>query len=227
MYVVMPLVAGIAAAFDLGLLVKVVLIALAISPVPPVLPKKVATGGGRASYAAGLLVTAALLGIVFVPLAVNIAGWAFAREAHIATTTVARIVAISVLLPLGAGIVVRRLVPALAARIAGPISVGATVLLFAVALLLVVNAWSSAIAPIGNGRVLAITAFVVIGLGVGHVLGGPDPEDRTVLALATACRHPGVALATTTTHLPDEEAPSSPGPSSSICSSARSWCSRT
>jgi len=37
--------------------------------------------------------------------------------------------------------------------------------------------------------------FVAIGLAVGHLLGGPAREDRSVLALATASRHPGVALA--------------------------------
>jgi len=30
---------------------------------------------------------------------------------------------------------------------------------------------------------------------VGHLMGGQDPEDRTVLALSNACRHPGVAVA--------------------------------
>jgi BASS family bile acid:Na+ symporter len=34
-----------------------------------------------------------------------------------------------------------------------------------------------------------------LGLAVGHLFGGPNPEDRTVLALSTATRHPGVALA--------------------------------
>jgi BASS family bile acid:Na+ symporter len=36
---------------------------------------------------------------------------------------------------------------------------------------------------------------VAVGLAVGHGLGGPDPHGRTVLALATAARRPGVALA--------------------------------
>ena len=32
------------------------------------------------------------------------------------------------------------------------------------------------------------------GLAVGHFLGGPDEDDRTVLAFATVSRHPGVAI---------------------------------
>jgi BASS family bile acid:Na+ symporter len=40
-----------------------------------------------------------------------------------------------------------------------------------------------------------LVAFSLAGIFVGHMLGGPDPEERTVLALATCARHPGIALA--------------------------------
>jgi BASS family bile acid:Na+ symporter len=52
--------------------------------------------------------------------------------------------------------------------------------------------------------VLALAAFVAIGLVAGHLLGGPDPGDRMVLALATASRHPGVALAIAAANFPQE-----------------------
>jgi BASS family bile acid:Na+ symporter len=42
---------------------------------------------------------------------------------------------------------------------------------------------------------LAILLFIGIGLAAGHLLGGPDDGNRTALALATATRHPGVAIA--------------------------------
>jgi BASS family bile acid:Na+ symporter len=38
------------------------------------------------------------------------------------------------------------------------------------------------------------------------MLGGPDPRDRVVLALATATRHPGIALAIGTTNFPEQKA---------------------
>jgi bile acid:Na+ symporter, BASS family len=44
--------------------------------------------------------------------------------------------------------------------------------------------------------------FVLIGLAAGHLLGGPDPDDRTVLALSTATRHPGVAIAIANANFP-------------------------
>jgi bile acid:Na+ symporter, BASS family len=47
--------------------------------------------------------------------------------------------------------------------------------------------------------------FVGAGLLVGHLLGGPAPEDRTVLGLATACRHPGLAAALAGAVAPDQK----------------------
>ena len=50
---------------------------------------------------------------------------------------------------------------------------------------------------IGRFSLVVMIVFAVIGLAVGHWLGGPDPDDRSVLALATSARHPAVALAIT------------------------------
>ena len=55
--------------------------------------------------------------------------------------------------------------------------------------------WPAIVGSFGNFSLLTIVVFVALGLAVGHFLGGPDGEDRSVLALATASRHPGVALA--------------------------------
>lgn len=57
-------------------------------------------------------------------------------------------------------------------------------------LVTVVAIWYSA-APamwtlIGNGTVIALAVFVLVGLAVGHFLGGPAPENRTSLAFSTA-----------------------------------------
>src|SRR5262249_37406281 len=49
---------------------------------------------------------------------------------------------------------------------------------------------------LGDGTLVAAIVLSGLGLFFGHLLGGPAPENRTVLALATASRHPGVALVT-------------------------------
>jgi bile acid:Na+ symporter, BASS family len=57
---------------------------------------------------------------------------------------------------------------------------------------------------VGDGTVLAIAAVVVTGLLAGHWLGGPDPDDRTALAIAASMRHPGVALTIARLNFPEE-----------------------
>ena len=52
----------------------IALIALAISPVPPALPRKINKAGGVAPYGLGLMVTAASLSILYIPLAVRLIG---------------------------------------------------------------------------------------------------------------------------------------------------------
>ena len=59
-------------------------------------------------------------------------------------------------------------------------------------------------ALIGNGNVLAIVIFNVAGLAIGHVLGGPNRDHSIVLALATACRHPAIALSLAAANFPDQ-----------------------
>jgi BASS family bile acid:Na+ symporter len=206
MNVMMPLfAAALAAAFDLNPAVKIALIALAVSPVPPVLPKKQLKAGGRASYAVGLLVAAALLAIVFVPVAVDLLGRAFSLPLYMSPAAIAQLVFMTVLAPLAVGIMVRGVVPRMAERMAQPISLVATVLLVVSVLPIFFTAWPAMVSLVGNGTIVAIVAFSLAGLAAGHLLGGPDPEDCAVLALATASRHPGVALAIASANFPGEK----------------------
>ena len=112
--------------------------------------------------------------------------------------------ATTVLVPLAAGVVLRRLAPGFADRAVKP-AVSLSSLLFSVAAVLVVAAsLRSIVSLMGDGTVLAITLFSVTGLATGHLLGGPAREDRVVLALSTASRHPGVAAAAAAVIAPGE-----------------------
>lgn len=66
MNVVMRLfAAALVALFDLNPAIKVALILLSISPVPPLLPKRELKAGGGSSFTFNLLVTEAVLAILF------------------------------------------------------------------------------------------------------------------------------------------------------------------
>ena len=45
----------------------------------------------------------------------------------------------------------------------------------------------------------------LVGLAAGHLLGGPDSQQRPVLALSTATRHPGIAIAIAAVNFPDQK----------------------
>ncbi|HEU4516295.1 MAG TPA: hypothetical protein VFR77_03240 [Steroidobacteraceae bacterium] len=196
MFIVMPVVAVlIARNFELNRALLVALLLLALAPVPPVLPSKQIKAGGGASFVLGLLVVAALASIVIAPLGADLIARLFGRELNVPFAPIARVVGISVLLPVLLGLVVARAAPAFATKAAGPISKVAAVLLLVALLPALWASWDAIAAQMTNFTVLAIVVFVAIGLLVGHLLGGPNADDRTALALATATRHPGVAVA--------------------------------
>ena len=74
----------------------------------------------------------------------------------------------------------------------------AGLLLAVVSAILIWGLWPQVRVFIGDGQILLIAGIVVVGLAVGHLLGGPIEGDRTALAMATAARHPAVALAVAT-----------------------------
>jgi BASS family bile acid:Na+ symporter len=205
MLVVMPVIAvTIVRLFALRPSVEIALVALAIAPIPPLLPGKELKAGGQASYALGLMVIVGVLSIVTVPPLVSILSRYFMRPFAMSFGAIAKIVLVSIVLPTAAGLAVRAAWPALAGRIARPVTIAAKALLAAAALAMLIAALPPTFALIGNGSVLALAAFVVVGLAAGHWLGGPDPDERVVLACSTASRHPAIALAVARANFPDE-----------------------
>jgi bile acid:Na+ symporter, BASS family len=204
--VVMPMFAAtMIAVTPLQPVVKIALLALSVSPIPPMFPKKARKAAGDASYAIGLLVVAALLAIVFVPLSVHFLGTAFGRQTEISPTTIASILAMDVLVPMGAGLLVHHFAHPIAERVARPISVLASVLLVTSIIPILFTAEPAILSLIGNGTLAAVASFVVVGLAAGHLLGGPDPANRVVLAMTTASRHPGIAVAIASANFPHQK----------------------
>lgn len=204
MNLVVPLIAAAIAAFtNVAPAVKIALVAIAVSPVPPILPGKQLKLGGRSDYVFGLLVAISLAAIVTVPLSVELIGWLFHRDVRMSFVEVAKPIGITILLPVLAGLVVRHFQPALAERIAPWVSRVGTLLLIAGMLPVLVAAWPAVVSLIGNGTIAAIVAVVVAAIASGHLLGGPEPQDRTALAIASAMRHPGIALAIAHINFPD------------------------
>jgi BASS family bile acid:Na+ symporter len=205
MSLIMPVFAAILVeAMALPEPVKITLIVLSVSPVPPVLPKKELAAGGCRSYALGLLVAAAITSILFVPTAVEVFGRVFGRPAQISPVSIGRIVMTTVLGPLAAGLAFRSLFGGFAQRWVAPLSRLGILLLIAGVLPVLWTQRSAAISLIGDGTLLAMTAFVTVGFAAGAVLGGPERAYQIVLALSTALRHPGIAMAIASASFPGQ-----------------------
>jgi BASS family bile acid:Na+ symporter len=199
MFVVMPVVVAVVAQVsNLPQAVKVALVALAIAPVPPILPRRELQAGGRSGYAVGLLAVGALIAIVYVPVAVEILDRIFGRHGDVSPLMIGKIVLITILAPLLIGMAVRQWAPSAAVKGAGPVLAIGMILLVAACIPLLMATWRAIVDLFGNGTVLIIALVAAGGLFLGHALGGPHPEDRIVLALSTASRHPAVALAVAT-----------------------------
>jgi BASS family bile acid:Na+ symporter len=204
--VMLAVAVAIVLLFPLHPAVKVVLVAVALSPVPPLLPKRLIMAGGTHNYIMALLFSASVFALFWIPFAGSLLNRLFPGEAVIPAGPVAKLVFLTVLGPTIAGVVVRLLAPKAAERIAGPLSKVATVLLICAAGLMLPKAGPMMIAQLGDGTLLALVAFTALGLLVGHLLGGPAPGDRTVLALCTGCRHFALALAIAQFAFPAEKA---------------------
>lgn len=193
--------------FHLNIVVGTAIIAIAISPVPPFFPKKETKVGGTDPYAVSLLVAASLFSVVLIPAWVKVLSLVFGFEAHLAFSKIVAIVFIKILLPLILGILLHRLAPDIADRSASTVSSIAMVLLVIAVLPILFTSLGPMWAMVGNGVLITVVLFSLVGLAVGHWLGGPDPKHRSLLALATSARHPGLAVTVASINFPDRKGP--------------------
>jgi BASS family bile acid:Na+ symporter len=171
--------------------------------VPPYIPLQARAHGE--SYAIGLLVVTAAAAAVVAPLGIALTALVLGKDVDVAVLVIATAVLMNVLLPLCIGILMRRFAPALALELAPWVSIAGTVLLAAALLPLLFVIWPEMLMVARNGTLAALAAFTLFGITIGHYLGGPHPDNRTVLALASGMRHPGIALAIASSTFPDVE----------------------
>jgi BASS family bile acid:Na+ symporter len=105
------------------------------------------------------------------------------------------VVGVSILLPLVAGLATRQWLPDFAQRVAPWASRIGTIVLFASLVPILVGAWPAIVPLLGQGVLAASAALAVLAIAAGHMLGGADASVGATLAIASAMRHPGVALA--------------------------------
>ena len=193
MYVLVPLaVLGLIYVMPVSAMTKAALLVLAVSAGAPLLPRKLDMGSSS-SYVFSLVVTSSLLAIVLVPFAVTLLNQQFGTHEDISTTTVAWVLAKAFLLPLLAGMLAQWLLPELCERYSDKLMSIAGVLLAVAALILLAIHWQ-VFAQIHWRDLAVLLLAMILAVVLGHVFGGPNPDNRTVLAVACATRHIGIAV---------------------------------
>jgi len=166
---------------------------LAVGIGPMAAMKRMGPSALAAREALELNIVVLIISLAFVPLAFALLAALFHRDVALGVGTVAKVVLVKALIPLLLGLGAARLFPRFAAA-RGPLlmKIVNIALLVLVALALVI-AWRRMIAIGGVGWVVCAAAAVG-SLIIGHLLGGPDPSSRAVVAAASVMRFPALAL---------------------------------
>jgi BASS family bile acid:Na+ symporter len=179
-------------------------VGVAISPLPTFLPRRLARVHGESPFALCLSLVAALLALALVPLSVWLVSRMLGVPLHHDLWVVTGLLATSVVLPLAVGVGARHAAPGAAARAVTPVTLAATATLALAIVAMLVQSRSAMPQLLEQGTLGAILVMTIVALAIGHACGGPEGDERPVLASATATRHPAIAIAIGTTAFPNE-----------------------
>jgi len=170
------------------------IVLMGVSPAAPLVLWRAGQAGGDESFAQSLDAILALLAVASVPLSLALLSSLFpASHATVSPWAIAGQVSRVQLVPLVAGLGVRALRPGLAAKLARPLARFAVILLV-LFVLVAIAVERRELIRLGRPPYAAMAVTVAVSIVIGHVLGGPLPRNRTVLAVASALRNPGLAL---------------------------------
>lgn len=193
MYLLVPLVAfGLVLIMPIERGVKAAMLALAVSAGAPLLPKRLKTLHS-AQYIFSLLITSSLVAIAAVPVWTALLSAYFDVEVTLTVRTVVTDIAKTILLPILVGMGLRLIFPVLSERLSNRVMTVAWIVL-AVSGIILLFVHREHLAGLTWQGVFSLVGLMVGALFIGQILGGPDADERTALAIACAMRHVGIAL---------------------------------
>ncbi len=150
--------------------------------------------GGSFNYGASLQVTLSLSVVLLTPIVLTIFGSVFPGATEtVDAFQVAKQIAVVQFLPLSIGLVLRQVGAEIADEISDFLTITADTLFVVLALFLLVLSLDL-IPKLGMMPIILILAIATASLLIGHLLGGPEPETRAVVAIAGVARNAGLAL---------------------------------
>ena len=171
----------------------VALAILAASPAATFQLRNIYKKGGSPAYLGALHLSLALLAIITVPAVLDLLSEALGFQAEVSVFQVGKTVVQAVLLPVVVGMVFGAVFPKVAGRIEPPLSRIFEIGLVVVALLLIIGT-SSLLLKMDAWSYVVMITFIVVNIGLGHVLGPRDAQERTTLAIESGERNTGLAM---------------------------------
>ena len=142
------------------------------------------------AFAAGLLVLLLVATIIYMPIVVPL----IAPASMVSGFAIATPLVMTMLLPLGIGLLVDHWFEPLTDRLLLLLNKVSTVALVVLVATIVLMNHESLLSVFGTGAILAALLVIIGAFAVGYLLGGSDPAERGVIALGTAQRN--IAAAT-------------------------------
>jgi predicted Na+-dependent transporter len=190
-FVLVPLLAYvIKAIIPLEQSLQVGLIVLGTAAGAPFLPKLVQGAKGNVAFGVGLMVLLMVVTIIYMPIVLPL----LLPGVSVNPWDIAKSLIVLMLIPLAIGLLIKAHSPDVAAEyqpLMNKVSSVSMLILMVVGLGLNV---SNIIDLIGSGGLIAMLLFIVGCLMIGLVLGGRDPQARSVMGLGTAQRNVSAAI---------------------------------
>ena len=188
--VAVVLVLPLSPAVRAGLLIAA--LAVGIGPVAAMKRMGPTTPAAREALDLNLIVL--VISLAFVPIAFAALAALYHSDVHIGVGAVAKGVLGRALVPLLLGLGAARLWPRFAAS-TGPVMLKIINVALAVLLLAAVALTWKLLAGVSAVGWLACAAVALGAIVIGHLMGGPDPGTRAVVAAASVMRFPALGLA--------------------------------
>ena len=190
-FVLVPLLAyAITLVIPLEQSLGIGLIVLATAAGAPFLPKLVQGAKGDIAFGVGLMVLLMVVTILYVPIVLPL----LLQGVSVNPWDIAQSLIVTMLIPLAIGLLIKSHSPQSAAQwqpVMNKISGLAILILLVLGLGL--NA-KNILSLIGTGGILALLIFIAGCLLIGLLLGGRNPEVRSVMGLGTAQRNVAAAI---------------------------------
>jgi BASS family bile acid:Na+ symporter len=199
------LAAGLASTLPIGPGVRTALVALAVSPAPLFVPPKDIVDGGQRSFGAWVVAASTILSVLIIPLTLSLLADVVGVPLAMTAAMLEKRLLLTVMLPLISGWLIARAAPAFSAAWAGAIG-GAGSLLLVIGMVLPFATLLQDLDSLAtDGTLLVMASYASGALLIGHLMGGSERGNRSVLAVSTPARHPAITIAIAQTSIAGEQ----------------------